>query len=322
MSKRTTRAKQAGPTGRNTRDVRVGRNVVHLTNLQKVFWPKEGITKGDLLAYYERMAPVLLPHLKDRPESLLRMPNGVQGPAFFHKDAGGSAPEWVPSVRIASESHGGPVDYLLCNDLGTLLYMVNLGCIEIDPWTSRKSSLLRPDHLVMDLDPSDGNSFDDVVKVARYLRKVLDRIGLEGYCKTSGASGLHVFIPTGARYTYTQLAPLAKAIMVAVNRELPEITTLERSLKKRGRGRIYLDHLQNRKGQTIASVYSVRPQPGATVSTPLRWAEVKPGLDRTRFHMGTVPTRVKRLGDLFAPLLHHDGFSLALVSKALKDLLA
>ena len=306
----------------NERDVKVGRHTVHLTNLNKVFWPDEGYTKGDVVNYYERMAKVLLPHLKDRPESLNRTPNGIKGQAFFQKDAGGDAPSWVPSVKIPSDSRGGAeIDYILCNDLGTLLYLVNLGCIELNPWTSRKQHLLKPDHIVMDLDPSKGNSFDDVVEAALAVKVVLDRIGATGYCKTSGATGIHVFIPTGGRYTYEQLAPVAKDIMRVVHSMLPRTTTLERSLAKRSKKQIYLDHLQNRRGQTLASVYSIRPKPGATVSTPLEWDEVKLGLDLREFNILTVPQRVEKVGDLFQGVLGKASFPLSSIAAELKDLL-
>lgn len=303
------------------RDVKVGRNTVHLTNLNKLYWPEEGITKGDVLRYYDQMHTVLLPHLKDRPQSLFRTPDGATGPGFFQKDAGGSAPSWVPSVKIPSESRGGKeIDYLLCNDLGTLLYMANLGCIEINPWASRKQHLLKPDYLVMDLDPSDKNTFDQVVEAALAVKVVLDRIKVKCYCKTSGSTGLHIYIPTGGRYTYDQLAPFAKDIMLVVQSMLPKTTTLERSLAKRDKRKIYLDHLQNRKGQTIASVYSVRPKPGATVSTPLKWSEVKIGLDPTDFTMRTVPERTKKIGDPFKPLLDKSDFDLRKTTAALSRL--
>ncbi len=323
--KRTTKASAARGKGNeeaNERDVKAGRHTLHLTNLNKVFWPKEGYTKGDVLAYYERMAPVLLPHLKDRPQSLFRTPNGIKGPGFFQKDAGGDAPSWVPSVKIASDSRGGDaIDYILCNDLGTLLYMANLGCIELNPWTSRKQHLLKPDHIVMDLDPSTGNSFDEVVEAALAVKVVLDRIGATGYCKTSGSTGIHVFIPTGGRYTYEELAPVAKNIMRVVHSMLPKTTTLERSLAKRSKKQIYLDHLQNRKGQTLASVYCIRPKPGATVSTPLEWDEVRPGLDLREFNIATVPERVDKLGDLFKGVLGKASFPLSKIIKELNVLL-
>ncbi|MGV9010976.1 MAG: DNA ligase D [Flavobacteriales bacterium] len=304
------------------RIVKDGRHSVQLTNLDKVFWPKEGYTKGDVLAYYECIAPLLLPHLKDRPESLYRTPNGIKGPGFFQKDAGGNAPSWVPSVKIASDSRGGAdIDYILCNDLGTLLYLVNLGCIELNPWTSRKQHLLKPDHIVMDLDPSKGNKFDEVVEAALAVKVILDRIGINGFCKTSGSTGIHVYIPTGGKYTFEQLAPVAKNIMRVVNGMLPKTTTLERSLAKRSTKHIYVDHLQNRKGQTLASVYSIRPKPGATVSTPLEWDEVRPGLDLREFTIHTVPTRVEKVGDLFQGVLGKASFPLTKVARELKELL-
>ena len=306
----------------NERDVTFGRNTVHLTNLSKVFWPKEGYTKGDVLNYYERMHAVLLPHLKDRPQSLFRTPNGLKGPGFYQKDAGGAAPPWVPSVKVPSDGRDGAViDYLLCNDPATLLYMANLGCIEINPWTSRRQHLLKPDHVVMDLDPSDKNNFDEVVEAALAVKVVLDHIGVKGYCKTSGSTGLHIYIPVGGRYTFTQLAPFAKDIMRVVQHMLPKTTTLERSLAKRSKRQIYLDHLQNRKGQTLASVYSIRPKPGATVSTPLQWKEVKPGLDPRTFTINTVPKRLEKRGDLFAGVLGKTAFDLKKASNALNALL-
>ncbi|MFZ1688009.1 MAG: non-homologous end-joining DNA ligase, partial [Flavobacteriales bacterium] len=306
----------------NERDVKVGRNTVHLTNLNKVFWPKEGYTKGDVLQYYERMHAVLLPHLKDRPQSLFRTPNGLKGPGFFQKDAGGTAPSWVPSVHVPSDSRGGAtIDYILCNDLGTLLYMANLGCIELNPWTSRKQHLLKPDHIVLDLDPSDKNTFDHVVEAALAVKVVLDHIKVKGFCKTSGSSGLHIYIPVGGKYTYEQLAPFAKDIMRVVQNMLPKTTTMERSLAKRDKRKIYLDHLQNRKGQTLASVYSIRPKPGATVSTPLEWKEVRLGLDRSAFTIHTVPARVEKRGDLFAGVLGKTAFDLKKASNALNALL-
>lgn len=310
-----------GEEGPNQRDVKVGRNTVNLTNLNKVFWPKEGYTKGDVLDYYERMHTLLLPHLKDRPQSLFRTPNGLKGPGFYHKDAGGAAPTWVPSVHVPSDSRGGAtIDYILCNDLGTLLYMANMGCIEINPWASRKQQLLKPDYIVMDLDPSDKNTFDHVVEAALAVKVILDRIKVKGFCKTSGSSGLHIYIPTGARYTYEQLAPFAKDIMLVVQGMLPKTTTLERSLAKRDKRKIYLDHLQNRKGQTVASVYSIRPKPGATVSTPLKWSEVRLGLDPRAFTMKTTPTRCAKLGDLFHGVLEKTSFNLLKAVAALEKL--
>lgn len=290
--------------GEKNREENVGGHNVELTNLKKVFWPNEGYTKGDVIEYYDRIADLLLPYLKDRPQSLYRTPNGIQGKGFFQKDAGGQAPSWVSTVKVPSDSRGGEdIDYILCNNKATLLYLANLGSIEINPWTSRKRSLLKPDHLVMDLDPSKGNTFDDVVEAALGVKVVLDKLGIKGYCKTSGATGMHIYIPMGARYTYDELAPLGLKIMQVVRILLPDTTTLERSLAKRDPKKIYLDHLQNRKGQTLACAYSLRPKPGATVSTPLAWEEVVPGLDPKQFNIRTIHGRIAEKGDLFHGVL-------------------
>jgi len=314
--------KAAKKTDENTLDKKVGRHTVHLTNQNKVFWTKEGYTKGDVVNYYENMATVLLPHLKDRPQSLYRTPNGIKGKGFFQKDAGDAAPSWVRTLKVPTDSRGGDViNYILCNDAATLLYMANLGCIELNPWTSRKQHVDRPDHLVMDLDPSEGNDLDDVVEAALAVKVVLDRIGLKGFCKTSGSTGIHVYIPLNGRLTYDALAPVAKDIMRVVHSMLPKTTTLERSLAKRGKSQIYLDHLQNRKGQTVASVYSIRPKPGATVSTPLEWDEVKLGLDLRDYNIKTVPKRVKEKGDLFKGVLAIPRYSMSAVRNELKELL-
>lgn len=272
-----------------------------LSNLDKVFWAKEGITKGDLIEYYRRMASIILPYLKDRPENLLRHPNGVGKPGFFQKDHD-HAPPFVRIEDIESESKGEAIQYLVCDDLETLLYMVNLGCIEINPWNSRVGSLDRPDYLIMDIDPK-GVGYDAVVEVAQAVRRTLARAGVEGYPKTSGKRGLHVFVPLGARYTHDQSRQFAEIVANVVHRELPDLTTVERSIAKRPKKAIYIDYLQNRLGQTLAAPYSVRPWPGATVSTPLRWSEVKKGLDPAAFTMATIHARLKKLGDLWEPVL-------------------
>lgn len=295
-SKRAATKAAADPA--NERTVQANGQAVHLTNQHKVFWPKEGFTKGDVVDYYDRMSKWILPHLKDRPQSLKRNPGGIADPGFYQKDAGADTPEWVRTVRVPSKSRGGPIDYILCNDRAALLYLANLGCIELNPWPSRVQHLDKPDHVVMDLDPGPRSTFDDVVEAALAVHTLTTAIGAKAFCKTSGASGLHVYLPTHARYTYTELAPFMALLAQQVQALLPTTTTLERSIAKRN-GRLYLDHLQNRQGQTLASVYSIRPVEGATVSTPLEWKEVRPGLDRTQFTLRTVPQRVQRKGDLF-----------------------
>ena len=284
----------------------IGNTKVKTTNRTKIFFPDDGITKGDIVDYYEKMADYILPYLKDRPESLFRTPNGINEQGFFHKNAGEEAPSWVKSVEIKSGTGSGSkqIDYLLCNNKATLLYMANLGCIEINPWHSTVKKLDNPDYLIIDIDPSDKNTFDDVIKAAIATKEVLDRAGAISFCKTSGSSGLHVYVPTAKKYTYEQVKDFAYLVCMLVNEKLPEITTLERSLSKRSTSQIYMDYLQNRRGQTIASVYSVRPKPGATVSTPLEWNEVQKGLHPSAFTIHTIEQRLKEKGDLFAGVLN------------------
>ncbi len=285
----------------------MGRISVKTTNRTKIFFPDDGITKGDIIDYYEKMADYILPYLKDRPESLFRTPNGINEPGFFHKNAGEEAPTWVKSIEIKSVSGSGSkqINYLLCNNKATLLYMANLGCIEINPWHSTVRKLDNPDYLIIDIDPSDKNTFEHVIEAAIATKEVLDRAGAISFCKTSGASGLHVYVPTGKKYSYDQVKDFAFLVCMLVNEKLPKITTLERSLSKRSKSQIYMDYLQNRRGQTIASVYSVRPKPGATVSTPLEWKEVKKGLHPSSFTIHTIAQRLKEKGDLFAGLLNN-----------------
>lgn len=274
---------------------------VKLTHLDKIFWPKEKITKGDLVAYYRKIAPYLLPYLKDRPESLNRHPNGINGPSFFQKNFEYQPPKFAKTKKIYSESNKGNINFLVCENEATLVYMANLGCIEINPWSSRLGSLDKPDFLVIDLDP-EAISFDKVVLVAQSVHKLLDKIGVPNFCKTSGATGLHIYVPLAAKYTYDQAKDFAHIIAVLINRQLPDITSVERLPKKR-RHRVYLDFLQNRKGQTLASPYSVRPKPGATVSAPLAWSEVKKGLNPSSFTIKTIFNRLKTKKDIWKPVL-------------------
>lgn len=256
---------------------------VQLTNLDKIYWPEEKITKGDLIRYYESVADFILPYLKNRPLSLKRNPNGIKDKGFFHKDAGDIAPAWMKTAPFYSPSSKKTVNYLVANNLESLLFVANLGCIEMNPWNSVISNPDRPDYIVIDIDPSEKNDFDDVIDVARATKEVLDRGKLTGYCKTSGASGLHVYIPCRRKYGYDEARDFAKIIASLVRDQLPNLTTLERSLARR-RGRIYIDYLQNSRGQTVATAYSARPRPGATVSTPLDWGEVKTRFDARSFH--------------------------------------
>ncbi len=273
------------------------------THLDKIFWPDEGYTKGDVIDYYNTVYPHIIKYMKDRPESLLRMPNGLADKGFFHKDAGLNAPEWVKHIALYSESANKDINYIICNDKPTLLYLANLGCIEMNPWNSRLKSLDNPDYLVMDIDPSEHNTFEQVVETANVIKEILDKAGAVSFPKTSGATGIHVYVPLGAKYTYDQAKEFAHVIATMTQQQLPEFTSLERSLSKRGKDNIYIDFLQNRKGQTLACAYSLRPKPGATVSTPLEWSEVKSGLLPSDFTMKNIVQRIEKKGDLFGGVL-------------------
>lgn len=293
-----------------------GKIKVKTTNLPKVFWPEEGITKGQVIEYYQSISKYILPYLKDRPESLKRNPNGIDDPGFFHKDAGVEAPDWVKSKSFFSESTNKDIDYILCNNEATLAYMNNLGCIELNPWHSTIQRPDHPDYLIIDIDPSDKNTFEQVIEAANVVHDIFKSAGVESYCKTSGASGLHVFVPTQKKYTYDQLKDFAHLICILTQEQIPDFTSLERNLKKRGDKVIYMDHLQNRRGQTIASVYSLRPKRGATVSMPLNWKEVKSGLSPQDFNIHNALKRIQKTGDIFAPVLGK-GIDLAKCLKAL-----
>lgn len=269
-----------------------------LTHLDKVYWPKEGFTKGDLIDYYRQVSPFILPYLKDRPEALNRYPNGIEGPHFFQKDID-QAPPWVRTEKVQHEDHA--VDYLIIDDESSLLFAANLGCIELNPFNSRIQSLYHPDYAIFDLDPEDID-FDKVIKVAQTIHKILEHLEIPNVCKTSGSRGLHICIPLGAQYPYEEVAEFSKFIAEITCQQLPDIVSLERSPSKRQK-KVYIDYHRNHFGQTIAAAYCVRPKPLATVSTPLKWSEVKKGLDPTKFTMKTVLKRFEKVGDLFKPVL-------------------
>ena len=296
-------------------EVKIGSNIVTISNRKKIYWPGEGFTKGDVIDYYDKMADHILPHLKGRPLSLKRNPNGINDSGFYHKDAGENAPSFVDVFKVKSESNGKIIDYIVCNNKATLLYVVNLGCIEINPWNSTYKKPGHPTWMVIDIDPSDKNTFTEVVDTALAVKSVLDKAGIRSYCKTSGASGLHVYTPLKNKYDYTTVKDFAHIIASLVQEQLPETTTLERSLSKRG-PKIYIDYLQNRSGQTLASVYSLRPVPGASVSAPLEWKEVNHKLTPKLFTINNMLQRIKKKGDLFLPVLTEANS----IDKALKAL--
>ncbi len=290
-----------------------------VTNLQKIYWPNEGFRKGDMVNYYLQMAPYILPYLLNRPHSLNRHPNGIAAPNFFQKDMRGKLPEWLETFEEFSESTGKVVNYLVCSNEASLIYMANLGCIEINPWHARTKDYLKPDWCLIDIDPDKGNSFDQVVEVARTVKKVLDSIGARSCVKTSGSTGIHIYIPLAARCGFEESKQLAEGVVTVVNRELPALTSVERTPAKR-KGKIYLDFLQNKETQTAAAPYSLRPKPGVPVSTPLHWSEVKKGLTPTTWNAYNIFDRLKTEGDLFAPTLGK-GIALKTVLKKLQSLI-
>jgi bifunctional non-homologous end joining protein LigD len=281
--------------------IKVGSHVVSLTNLDKIYWPDSGYTKGDLIKYYYEVAKYILPYLKDRPLIMKRYPNGIAG-SFFHQHDVNEAPDYVRTVTLDVEE-GHQVDYLIGDDQATLLYMTNLGAIERHPWHSRVRNIDRPDWFVFDLDPQ-GVEWSEICDVAVSCKEILDSLGLDSYAKTSGSRGIHVYVPIKPIYSYQQVADFAEQVARIIERENIEVATLERSLKKRKKRRIYLDHMQNARGKSVVAPYSVRPKPGATVSAPLEWSEVKRKAVMIQdFTIKTMMERLKRRGDIFKPVL-------------------
>jgi bifunctional non-homologous end joining protein LigD len=268
---------------------------VALSNADKVFFPDEGITKGDLFAYYEAIASAVVPHMRDRPFTMLRYPDGIKGKRFFQKDAPGHMPEWIETFR-----HEG-LRYALVNDTDSLLWMINMGCIDLHPWLARRDRPDRPDLVMFDLDPAEGTPFSDVARAALLVREALDALKLEGVPRTSGGNGIHVLVPVERRYEHREARAFVAAVAKALARTHPElITTRWRKAERHG---VLIDANQNGLGRTTAGAYSVRPRPGATVATPLRWDELTPDLDPSAFTMDAVVDRVNRIGDVAEPLL-------------------
>ena len=293
-----------------------GSRHVVITNPGKVFWPDAGYTKSDLVAYYERVAPWLLPYLRDRAVVLTRYPDGITGKSFFQKDAPEWTPEWIRRERIHARGVERDIDYFVVDDVETLRYVANTGTIPLHLWASRVATIERPDWLVLDLDPK-GAPFTDVVKVALALRGILDRLELPSYPKTSGATGLHILLPLGARYSYEETRTFARLLATLAVEAVPEIATIARMINTRG-GKVYVDFGQNGLGQTIVAPLSVRPLPGAPVSCPLRWSEVTARLDPGRFTIRTAPARLDKLGDPMAPVLG-DAIDIATALRGISD---
>ena len=297
--------------------LKVGETNLHLTNQNKIYFPGDSISKGDILNYYNEVSTLIVPYLKDRPETMNRFPNGINGASFYQKDMDlEKIPSWLKTEKIYSESNDKYIDYLLCNDKATLLYMANLGCIEFNPWNSTIKKMDKPDWAVIDLDPAK-NDFKEVVKTALTVKKIMDELETECYCKTSGATGLHIYIPLGNQYRYDTVKLFSELIANKVVERLPEIASITRPIGNRG-NKIYIDFLQNRQGQTLASAYSVRPRPGATVSTPLEWGEVNEKLSPAKFTIKNVLKRFDKKVDLWKPVLGK-GANLELILKKISE---
>ena len=274
---------------------------VKFTHRDKVFWPDLGLTKGDLLDYYMTVSETILPYIKDRPESLLRHPNGVDGKSFFQKDSAGRVPDWAHTTTIYSESNEKNIEYFVAENAEDLQLLVQLGCIEINPWSSRLNQLDKPDWVVIDLDP-EGVEFSDVVRVALEVKKLCDELQIPSYPKTSGKTGIHIFIPTAAKYTYDQIKTFAEIMANIIQQRTSDVSSVVRTPSKR-QHKIYVDFLQNRRGQTLAAPYSVRPTKQATVSAPLHWDEVNKKLHPTLFTLKNMPDRLKKIGDIWQPVI-------------------
>ncbi|HEX9122898.1 MAG TPA: non-homologous end-joining DNA ligase [Actinomycetota bacterium] len=272
---------------------------LRLSNLDKVFWPEEDYTKGDLVAYYFNVAQLILPHLAGRPLTMKRMPNGIAGEFFYEKSAPSHTPDWLPRCQVLSEdSKDGVIDYLMVEDIAGLLFVANLGCIEFHPLHSRCRTVDSPDYLFFDLDPFEPITFEDVLAVALHVKAALDALGLVGYPKTSGATGVQIFVPLEPGYSYQQVRDLVGAVGRTIERADRERVTMAWQISRRA-GKVFIDHNMNRSGANIAAVYSLRPEPGATVSTPLTWDEVERGVTPQDFTIETVWKRSRKVGDLF-----------------------
>ncbi|HKA25213.1 MAG TPA: non-homologous end-joining DNA ligase [Candidatus Eisenbacteria bacterium] len=279
---------------------------VRLTNLSKVFWPHLGITKRDLLQYYADISSYLLPHLADRAMVMKRYPNGAAGDFFFMKRAPSPRPDWIQTCRIRHGS-GNVIDFPIVQDRASLLWLVNLGCIDLNPWYARCDDVNRPDFLHFDLDPVPHARFDRVLEAALLVRRGLDGLGMPSYAKTTGSKGIHVYVPIVRGPTQKEVWSFAKRFAFALTAQRPKLLTAEYRVAKRPSNRVLVDYNQNAWGRTLASVYSVRPHPKAAVSTPVTWEEVESGVRMEDFRIDNVRERVSKLGDLWKPLLAKRG---------------
>jgi bifunctional non-homologous end joining protein LigD len=294
------------PFSENEVELEIDRKPLRLTNLQKLFWPKIGITKGDLLRYYLSIAPVLLPHLKDRAMVMKRYPNGADGEFFFMKRAPKPRPDWI-ELCLIEHSSGNVIDFPVIQDTASLLWVINLGCIDLNQWYATCDDVDRPDYLHFDLDPVPGATFDRVLESALLLKAALDLFQMPSLAKTTGSKGIHVYVPIVRGPTQKQVWTFAKQVANALESHNPKLITAEYRISKRPKGRVLVDYNQNAWGRTLASVYSVRPKPMATVSAPVTWEEIEKGIRIEDFTLQNMPERVARVGDLWKPLLQKRG---------------
>lgn len=285
---------------------RAGDRELRLSNLDKVYWPDDGYTKGDLLTYYYNVSPVMLPHVIDRPLTLKRMPDGLAGGFFYEKNAPSHTPEWMPRLRV--EADGKQITYLTVRDVAHMLYIANLGCIEFHPLHAKGLDQQHPTYAFFDLDPFEPATFEDVAHVAQLIKVVLDRLELPAYPKTSGATGMQIMVPLDRGHTYDQARAFVGGVAQLVRAADPDSVTLEWEVGKRA-GKVFIDVNMNRAGANIAAAYSVRPEPGATVSAPVTWEEL-PEVAPSDFTMATMHARIAEVGDLFAPVAEGPGCSL------------
>ncbi|NLT94627.1 MAG: DNA polymerase domain-containing protein [Clostridia bacterium] len=275
--------------------VKIGDHKISLSNLDKIFWPKENISKGDLIKYYLEMADYILPHLHNRPFVMKRYPDGIWGEAFYQKQCPGHTPEWIKTILIDNRK------MILCNDAATLIWLVNLGCIELHHWLSQVPNLSKPDIIVFDLDPEPPAQFKHTLEVAMIIKKFFALVNINCFPKTSGSEGLHIYIPIKPQFPYTMIKRTLKILCTQMEKTFSHLITTERTKTKR-KGKVYLDYLQNGYGKTMASVYSIRPVPGARVSTPLTWQEIENGIDMNDFTIFNLKQRLEIYGDLFLPI--------------------
>lgn len=294
---------------------RAGERELRLSNLHKVFWPQEGYTKGDLLTYYFNVSPVMLPHLIERPLTMKRMPNGITGEFFYEKNAPVHTPEWMPTIPVSSEDSNRTINYLTVGDVAHMLWIANLGCIEFHPLHARGEDQKHPSYAFFDLDPFEPAGWAEVAHVASLVKLVLDRFELDSYPKTSGATGMQIMVPLNRRHGYDEVRGFVGAVSDLVHSADPDSTTLEWEVRNRA-GKVFLDVNMNREGANIAAAYSVRPEPGATVSAPFDWDEID-DVHPSEYTIATIFERIADVGDPFAPVASGAGGSLVAAMKEL-----